>query len=212
MKRQTQAAGQRTRRHDGLDPMREEARWCLQAKLSSEWPAVIIRMTNRQGCVYVTQVGSLRKRPKNNRRASRAVPPERRETLDVLDRGHSFVAFQKPSNVVYKFSPQIPHELLRRWAMCWIDSTFAKSWICSWREFNQCHANQMYCHCGIKFSFLRSARDKWRSERPSQMRPGFAWERETGFSSALRVRENLWDPVPALCWFYQSSHFLQTFQ
>lgn len=118
MKRQTQAAGRRTRRHDGLDPMREEARSCLQAKPSSERPAVIIRMTNRQGCVYVTQVGSLRKRPKNNRRASGAVPPERRETLDVSDRGHSFVAFQKPTNMVYEFSPQIPHELRRRCAMC----------------------------------------------------------------------------------------------
>lgn len=36
--------------------------------------------------------------------------------------------------------------------------TSAKSWICAWREFNQCHANQMYCHCGIKFEQIRSDR------------------------------------------------------
>lgn len=96
--------------------------------------------------------------------------------------------------------------------------TSAKSWICAWREFNQCHANQMYCHCGIKSEQIRSDRPPFVSpgalvinggiSRPSRTRPGFAWERETGFSSALRVRENQRDPVSALCWFYQTSYFL----
>lgn len=66
----------------------------------------------------------------------------------------------------------------------------------------------MYCHCGIKSEQIRSDRPPFVSPgalvmnggiaRPPRTRPGFAWERETGFSSALRVRENQRDPVSAL--------------
>lgn len=92
---------------------------------------------------------------------------------------------------------------------------FAKSWKYKGRGVNQCHTNQMYCHCSIKCEHIRSDR-----------LPPFLFfvvplvinaaiqhkyiqgKRNTHTSSAHKLRENQPDPVSAPMLILSSQSFL----